>query len=154
LDSIAQQKPDKPAKIGVVLSGGGAKGLAHIGILKALEKANIYPDYITGTSMGSIVAALYSLGYSPDELEQIALNINWDILLSNKIPLNLVAPDEKRQYDNHSLKVVYKNGSFNLPEGVLTGQSLQMLLANLTKPAHQYDSFLDFPIPFACIGTS
>ncbi len=154
VDLSAQKKAGERPKIGVVLSGGGAKGMAHIGILKALEQANIYPDYITGTSMGSIIAALYSLGYSPAELEIIASEIDWNVMLSNKIPLNLVAPDEKQHYDNHSLRIVYKQGKFNLPEGVLSGQSLQILLANLTRPAHQYKSFLDFPIPFACIGTN
>ncbi|MBT8220621.1 MAG: patatin-like phospholipase family protein, partial [Bacteroidia bacterium] len=150
---IISNNPDRP-KIGVVLSGGGAKGIAHIGILKALEEANIYPDYITGTSMGSIIAALYSIGYSPTELELIAMGVDWDLMLSNKIPLNKISPDEKPYYDNHAFRIVFKNGGFSLPEGVLTGQNLQIFLSNLTRAAHPFDSFNDFPIPFACIGTN
>lgn len=150
---VITTNPNRP-KIGVVLSGGGAKGIAHIGVLKALEEANIYPDYITGTSMGSIIAALYSIGYSPEELEVIALGIDWDLMLSNKIPLNKIAPDEKQYYDKHAFRIIYKNDGFSLPEGVLTGQNLQILLSNLTRAAHKFESFSNFPIPFACIGTN
>ena len=153
LGQVESRLEDRP-KIGLVLSGGGAKGIAHIGVLQALEEANIYPDYITGTSMGSIIAALYSIGYSPKELETIALNIDWDLMLSNKIPLNKVAPDEKMFYDNHAFRIVFKDGGFNLPEGVLTGQNLQIFLSNLTRAAHQFESFDQLPIPFACIGTN
>ena len=70
--------PDKQRKkVGLVLSGGGAKGMAHIGILKKLEEINLYPDYITGTSMGSIIGALYSIGYTIEELEDFARNSKW-----------------------------------------------------------------------------
>lgn len=75
----AQNRP----KIGVVLSGGGAKGLAHIGILKAIDSAGLKVDYITGTSMGSIIGALYAAGYRADTIEKITQNIDWDLLLSN-----------------------------------------------------------------------
>jgi NTE family protein len=95
--STAQDKP----KIGLVLSGGGAKGLAHIGILKSLEEAGITPDYITGTSMGSIMGGLYAIGYSADEIKQIALEADWDQLLSNKSSLNEVVFEEKDYYNRY-----------------------------------------------------
>jgi len=82
--SFAQE--DRP-KIGLVLSGGGAKGIAHIGILKTLEEVGLTPDYITGTSMGSIIGGLYSVGYTADELEELVTTINWDAFLTNKIPI-------------------------------------------------------------------
>lgn len=82
----------------MVLSGGGAKGMAHIGVLKALEEAGIYPYYITGTSMGSIVAGLYAIGWTPDEIKNIALKIDWNFVLSNDILLNKVAFEEKDFY--------------------------------------------------------
>ncbi len=69
-------------KIGLALSGGGAKGLAHVGVLKVLEEQNIKIDYITGTSMGAVVAALYSAGYTPDQIENILLDINWNGYIS------------------------------------------------------------------------
>src|SRR5215469_14454837 len=71
-------------KIGLTLSGGGAKGLAHIGILKAIDSAGLKIDYITGTSMGSIIGALYAIGYSADSIEKITRRIDWDAVLSNQ----------------------------------------------------------------------
>jgi NTE family protein len=87
--SQVRETPSKP-KIGLVLSGGGAKGLAHIGVLKALEEAGITPDYITGTSMGSIIGSLYALGYSADELSLINSEMDWEKLLSDEISLDKI----------------------------------------------------------------
>ena len=83
---IQAQELGKRPLIGLVLSGGGACGLAHIGLLKVMEEAGLRPDYITGVSMGSIIGGLYSIGYSADSLEKIVKVINWDKLFSNKIP--------------------------------------------------------------------
>src|SRR4029079_7004501 len=79
-DSIPHRRP----KIGLTLSGGGAKGLAHIGILKAIDSAGLKIDYISGTSMGGILGALYAIGYSADSLEKIVRAIDWNLLLSNQ----------------------------------------------------------------------
>src|SRR5882762_6365621 len=83
LTAVCQQENHRP-KLGLTLSGGGAKGLAHIGILKAIDSAGLKIDYITGTSMGSILGALYAVGYSADSIEKITRAINWDLLLSNQ----------------------------------------------------------------------
>ena len=80
---LAQQPPGRP-KIGLTLSGGGAKGLAHIGILKAIDSAGLNIDYITGTSMGGVIGSLYAVGYSADTIEKIARTIDWELLLSNQ----------------------------------------------------------------------
>src|SRR5215475_5993329 len=82
-------------KIGVTLSGGGAKGLAHIGILKAIDSAGLKVDYITGTSMGSIIGGLYAIGYSADSIERIARRINWDLVLSNQSSMRSMIMEEK-----------------------------------------------------------
>src|ERR1700704_6801583 len=74
-------------RIGLTLSGGGAKGLAHIGILKAIDSAGLKIDYVTGTSMGSIIGSLYAVGYSGDSIEKIARTIDWDVILSNQSSL-------------------------------------------------------------------
>src|SRR5882757_9867783 len=74
-------------RIGLTLSGGGAKGLAHIGILKAIDSAGLKIDYVTGTSMGSIIGSLYAVGYSGDSIEKIARAIDWDVVLSNQSSL-------------------------------------------------------------------
>src|SRR3954466_15144796 len=85
-------------KIGLVLSGGGAKGLAHIGILKAIDSAGLKIDYITGTSMGSIIGGLYAIGYSADSIEKIARKIDWDLLISNQSSLRTLTMVEKEEY--------------------------------------------------------
>ena len=83
---FTQKGSSQRPKIGLTLSGGGAKGLAHIGILKAIDSAGLKIDYVTGTSMGSIIGALYSIGYSGDSIEKIAKNIDWDLVISNQYP--------------------------------------------------------------------
>ena len=103
--AVAQDQP----KIGLVLSGGGAKGLAHIGILKSMEEAGITPDYITGTSMGSIIGGLYSIGYSADELKEFALSADWDLLLSNKTMLDEVVYEEKEYYGRYIYGIGFRD---------------------------------------------
>ena len=107
--AITTQAQNTRPKIGLVLSGGGAKGMAHIGVLKAMEEAGIYPDYITGTSMGSIVGGLYAIGYSADDIDSIARNMNWSRLLSNEIPLNQVAFEEKSYYGRYIIEFPFRN---------------------------------------------
>ena len=150
---LRAQDSERP-KIGVVLSGGGAKGVAHIGVLKAMEKAGIYPDYITGTSMGSIVGGLYAIGYSADQIDSIARAIDWSRLLSNNIPFNQVAYEEKPYYGRYFIEFPFRNGKFNLPRGVIEGQELNLQLSNMTRPVHHIEDFSDFPIPFACLGAN
>jgi len=140
-------------KIGLVLSGGGAKGMAHIGILKALEEAGITPDYITGTSMGSIMGGLYSIGYSADEIKEIALTADWDQLLSNKLKLNEVAYEEIDYYGRYIAELNVNGTKFELPKGLIEGQKLSMTLSTLTRNVMNIKDFNKFPIPFACIAS-
>ncbi len=158
LRSAAQQKNDlvsqSTPKIGVVLSGGGAKGFAHIGVLKVLEEAGIRPDYITGTSMGSIVAGLYALGYSAEELETLVVAADWNDLLTDKITLKDIPIFNKDDYPGYPLKMEFLKGAkLSLPTGMIKGQKIQDLLTELTWPSHAYDSFDDFPIPYRCVAT-
>jgi NTE family protein len=141
-------------KIGLVLSGGGAKGVAHIGILEAMEEAGLTPDYITGTSMGSIIGGLYSIGYSADELKVIVENANWDELLTNKIPMDKVTFEEKFYYGRYLLDFYIQDKKLQFPKGIIEGQALMELFSNLTRPVHGITDFNDFPIPFACIGSN
>ena len=141
-------------KVGLVLSGGGAKGVAHIGVLKAMEEAGLTPDYITGTSMGSIVGGLYSIGYSADELKVIVESANWDELLTNKIPLDKVTFEEKFYYGRYLLDFYVEDKKLQLPKGIIEGQALMELFSNLTRPVHNIADFNEFPIPFACVGTN
>jgi NTE family protein len=148
-DSSAHKRP----KIGVTLSGGGAKGLAHIGILKALDSAGLKVDYITGTSMGSIIGAMYAVGYSADSIEKIARAIDWDLLLSNQLSLRNVTMEEKSEYDKYDIELPWVNNWFRISTGFLEGQELWLKFAGLFFPVYKIKDFNRFPIPFKCIAT-
>lgn len=149
--AFAQGDNDRP-KVGLVLSGGGAKGLAHIGILRAMEKAGLTPDYVTGTSMGSIVGGLYSIGYTADEIEHMAATIDWDAVLSNKIPLNEITYEEKNYYGRYIAELPVEGIKVGLPRGLIEGQQLSELLSRLTRSAHDIEDFNNLSIPFACVA--
>ncbi len=110
LFSFSQSQAGRP-KIGVTLSGGGAKGLAHIGILKAIDSAGLKVDYITGTSMGAVIGSLYSIGYSADTLAKIARTIDWDQLLSNQSGLRSLFMEEKDEYAKYDIELPWVNNS-------------------------------------------
>ncbi|MBS1668425.1 MAG: patatin-like phospholipase family protein [Bacteroidetes bacterium] len=148
-DSAIHHRP----KIGLTLSGGGAKGLAHIGILKALDSAGLKVDYITGTSMGSIIGALYAVGYSADSIEKIARKIDWDLLLSNQSSLRAITMEEKSEYSKYDLELPWVNNWFRLPSGVLEGQELWLKFSELFFRVNRIKNFKKFPIPFECIAT-
>ena len=149
-----QNKEDevKP-KIGLVLSGGGAKGFAYVGVLRAMEKAGIRPDYITGTSIGSIIGGLYAIGYTPDQLDTLIRAVDWGVVLSNDVPLPYISFEEKEYYNRYLITLPFIDGKLSLPSGIIEGQMLSDLLNYLTWPAMKYESFDDFPIPFRCITT-
>ena len=149
--TFAQQPKTRP-KVGLVLSGGGAKGLAQIGVLRAMEKAGLTPDYITGTSMGSIVGALYSIGYSADEIENIVSNMEWEVVLSNRIPLDEITFEEKQYYGRYIAELPMNGFKVGLPRGLIEGQKLSEQLSRLTRPAHDIEDFDLLPIPFACVA--
>lgn len=143
-----QQRP----RIGLTLSGGGAKGLGHIGILKAIDSAGLKIDYITGTSMGSIVAALYAVGYSANELEQTARGLDWDILLSNSSSLRSFIMEEKVEYGKYAIELPWLNHQFMLPSGILESEELWLKFNELFFPVYNVKDFSKFSIPFKCIA--
>lgn len=140
-------------KIGLVLSGGGAKGIAHIGILKAIEEAGIQIDYLTGTSMGSLVGGLYAIGYTPEQLMEIARSSNLQELFSDRKNRQYISNFEK-QYDSRTIATFPISGrEIDLPIGVVAGQNIYTYLSRLTWSVHGTESFDNFPIPFAAIAT-
>lgn len=142
---------DNP-EIGLVLSGGAAKGIAHIGVLKVLEEAGIRPDYITGTSMGAIIGGLYAMGYSAEELSTLVRQTNWDKILTDRVPLSKIVMEEKDSYNRYLAKFPVRNYEFKLPSGLNEGYQLERLFSDLTWSAsgiHQFDSL---PIPFHCMA--
>jgi NTE family protein len=148
----AQQTTPRP-KIGLTLSGGGAKGLAHIGILKAIDSAGLKIDYITGTSMGAIIGSLYAAGYSGDQIEKIARKIDWDILLSNQLSLRSLSMEEKEEYGKYAIELPYTNHKLRLPGGFLEGQELSFKFSELFYPVQKIKDFNKLSIPFKCIAT-
>jgi len=151
---LAQTSPVGPRpRIGVVLSGGGAKGLAHIGILKAIDSAGLKVDYITGTSMGSIIGALYAVGYSADSIETISRRIDWGLLLSNQSSMRSMIMDEKSEYGKYDVELPWVNHAFRLATGVIEGQELWLKFSQLFRPVYKIKDFSQFSIPFKCIAT-
>lgn len=147
--SPVRQRP----KIGLVLSGGGAKGLAHIGILKAIDSAGLKVDYITGTSMGSIMGGLYAIGYSADSIEKIARHIDWDLLLSNQSSMRAMIMDEKDEYGKYDVELPWVDHWFRFATGVIEGQELWLKFSELFRPVYNIKDFSHFSIPFKCIAT-
>lgn len=139
-------------KIGVTLSGGGAKGLAHIGILKALDSAGIKVDYITGTSMGSIIGGLYAAGYSASDIEKMAVKVNWEELLSNQSSLRSIVMEEKEEYSKYAVELPWVNNGFRLPSGVVEGEELWLKFADLFFPVYNIKDFSKLSIPFKCVS--
>ncbi len=154
LYSVVTNAQNKP-KIGLVLSGGGAKGFAHIGVLKVLESQGIKPDYIVGTSIGSLVGGLYSIGYTPAQLEDLVLNLNWAELLSDYFPREYTYMFEKEEQDRYLLSFLVEKGKgVKLPEGFIQGQNIMNLLCRLTAKYHSVDDFSKLPIPFMCVSSN
>ncbi|HEV2354576.1 MAG TPA: patatin-like phospholipase family protein, partial [Puia sp.] len=151
--SAAAQQPASRPRIGLVLSGGGAKGLAHIGILKAIDSAGLKIDYITGTSMGSIIGGLYAVGYSADSIEKIARSIDWDLLLSNQSSMRSMIMDEKSEYGKYDIELPWVNHWFRISTGVIEGEELWMKFSELFRPVYGIRDFSHFSIPFRCIAT-
>lgn len=145
----ARERP----KVGVALSGGGAKGLAHIGVLQVLEEVGLPIDCISGTSMGGIIGGLYAVGYSTDELEQIVREIDWDELFSGRLPRSAVAMEMKRRNERYVFSLPVRNRRVELPTGLLSDQKITDLLSRLTVRAHSIQDFRNLPIPFVCVAT-
>jgi NTE family protein len=139
-------------KIGLTLSGGGAKGLAHIGILKAIDSAGIKVDYVTGTSMGSVIGSLYAIGYSGNQIEEIARQTDWKLLLSNQINLRSIAMEEKDEYGKYAIEVPFENGGFLVPSGAIESQELWLKLSQLYFPVYSIKNFDHFPKPFRAVA--
>ncbi len=143
----------KKTGIGLALAGGGAKGLAHIGILKAIDSAELNISYLTGTSMGSIVGGLYAAGYSGDSIEYIARHIDWGVLLSNSIPMTNYIMEEKGEYGKYAVELPVSKGKVSLPSGFLESQELWLTLEKYFFPVAAVDKFDNLSIPYRCIGT-
>lgn len=148
---VAQKQP----KVGVVLSGGGAKGIAHIAVLKELEKAGVQIDYIGGTSMGAIIGGLYSAGYSAKQIEHLFFKTDFTSLLQDKVPRGAKPFFEKANGEKYAISLpVRKNSIIGLPKGVSKGQNTLNFLTELLAPVDTISDFSKLPTPFYCIATN
>jgi len=141
-------------EIGLALSGGGARGLAHIGVLKVIDEMNIKVDHIAGTSLGAIIGGLYAMGYTASEIEEIVINLDWRDLLDDKVSREDVYIGQKRwkPYANF-LFPLNDNFSPALPRGFFSGNTLVNQLFDLTYPVATEDDFDELYIPFRCTAT-
>lgn len=149
----AQNSGERP-RLGLALSGGGALGMAHIGVLKVMEEAGLRPDYITGVSMGSVVGGMYAIGYKADSLEKLFKTTNWNLVLSNKIPEYKVIFPEKKHFHNSILTLPVTLKKVVLPAGLINGQQIENVLSFYAWPAADINDFSRLPIPFMCLGTN
>lgn len=147
-------KNKKNLKIGLALSGGGAKGLAHIGVLRVLEELGIHPDYIAGTSMGAVVGALYSAGYSLDQIESILTKNDWDSFINGSFIDDKVPLEKKVNNKKYMLSIRYDNKfNFSLPKGFGNNQMIYFELKKLLSNVDNINNFDELPIPMRIITT-
>ena len=140
-------------RVGVVLSGGGAKGFAHIGALKVIEESGLPVDYIGGTSMGSIIGGLYAMGYDLDTMIELIKEQDWDAVMSDAIPQKFISVDDKR-LDRHYLATFpFRNKKIQMKSAIHEGEMINLLLARLTSPAYKIEDYNDLQIPFLCVAS-
>ena len=152
LNFNAQEAPKKP-KIGLVLSGGGAKGLAHIGVLKVIDSLGIKIDYVGGTSMGAIVGGLYASGYTGQQLDSIFRTLNIEDLIQDNTPRKSKLLLNKRNDDIYALSLPFKNFKLETPNALSKGFYNYNFLSKLTYHVRNIRDFKKLPIPFFCMAT-
>ena len=146
--------PQRP-RIGLVLSGGGARGISHVGVLKVLEEKHIPIDVIAGTSMGAIVGGLYATGMKADQIEEAFKKINWTSLFSTRVGREELSQRRKEQDFELStaLELGWRDGEFRAPQGAVSSRGLDALLRRYTLPAQDISDFNRLPIPFRAVAT-
>jgi len=147
---LCAEKVERPL-VGLVLSGGGAKGIAHIGVLKMLDSLQIPIDYIAGTSMGGIVGALYAIGYTGADIELIALSQDWQELFSDSPPRKFMSYLEKEDDSRFQFNLGLKGFTPVAPSGFIQGQKISLQFSSLTLSSEYIKNFDDLYIPFRCI---
>src|SRR5215472_2048452 len=148
--TASQHRP----KIGVALEGGGAMGLAHIGVLKWFEEHHIPVDYVAGTSMGGLVGGFYATGMTPDEMRSLISGVDWRKILGDRTPYEDLAyrrKEDQRAYPN-SLIFGLRKG-LSAPAGLIPGHQIALLIDRVTLPYYGLASFDDMPVPFRCVAT-
>jgi NTE family protein len=144
----------KDVKVGLVLSGGGAKGFAHVGVLKVLEEAGVRVDYIGGTSMGAIVGSMYASGYSAKEIDSLIRTFDFDKIMQDEVPRKSKPFYEKENGEKYAITFPLKKGKITIPKAVSKGQNVLNLMTELLQHVDTITDFNELPIPFFCIATN
>jgi NTE family protein len=152
--TFSQDKTKEDVKIGLVLSGGGAKGLAHIGVLKVIDSLGIRIDYVAGTSMGAIIGSLYASGYSGKEIDSIFEGVNFDKIINDDLPRAAKTFYERENSERYAITLPFEHFKIKLPTALSRGQNTLTLLSKLTLHVSEIDDFSNLPIPFFCIATN
>lgn len=150
--SVFAQKKEEP-KVGLVLSGGGAKGFAHIGVLKVIDSLGIEVDYIAGTSMGAVIGSLYSTGYSGKQLEAFFNSQDFNVLINDEFERSSKTFYERENAEKYAISLPFENLKISLPSALSRGQNVYNLLYQLMLPVKEIDDFSQLPIPFFCVAT-
>ena len=150
---ILEDSLTKRPKVGVVLCGGGAKGFAQIRILKAMDEAGVPIDFIGGTSIGSIIGALYAVGYDPDTIEKLVREQDWDRVLYDRFPEDLMPIDKRMGERRYLATFPITNGKMKVRSSFVEGVYVNLLLSRLMLPAHDIHDYKDLSVPFYCIAT-
>ena len=151
-NNISAQEVPEP-KVGLVLSGGGAKGFAHIGVLKVIDSLGIKIDYVAGTSMGAIIGSLYTAGYSGNQLEAMFNTQDFDELINDNFPRETKSFYERENSEKHVVSLPFDKLKLSLPSALSRGQNVYNLLYHLMLPVNEIRDFEKLPIPFFCIAT-
>jgi NTE family protein len=151
--SQLSQGRNNPGSIGLTLSGGGARGLAHIGVLHVIDSAGLRIDYINGTSMGSIVGGMYAAGYSASEIEEFALTMDWNSQFGRFAELDNVHIRHRWNFERNIIELPFEEGSFQIKTGVIEGQHLWNTLYEIFFHVRHLKDFESLRIPFSCVAT-
>jgi len=145
--------PSKRPTVGLILSGGGAKGFAYLGLLRMFQEIGLPIDYIGGSSIGSIVGGFYALGYHPDSIMAMIRAQNWDNLLKDKVDRKYIAYEEKEYGEKSIVSLPIKKKKITISASMYQGQEVELLLNQYLSPAYKITDFSKLPTPFLCIGT-
>lgn len=152
IKKIFSNSPNKRPTIGLALAGGGAKGFAHSGVLQLIDSLDIPVDFIAGNSMGGLVAALYSIGYSGKDLEKYTKSLDWNVVLNDDTKREELPFIQKSKTGLYQLSVGLKGYQPTVPSGLIYGQNVQMEFLKLTAPYEGVENFDELPIPFRCVA--
>ncbi len=151
---LPQRQKQQPQKVGLVLSGGGAKGFAHIGVLKVIDSLGIKINHIAGTSMGAIVGSLYASGYSGQQLDSIFRSLDFDNVINDILPRSARTLYERENNEKYAVILPFDNFKLKLPSALSRGQNVFSLMSKLTLHVSEIKDFDKLPIPFFCVATN